>query len=188
MHLNILRDLGAPKQQKAHVLQITPCSFQVWRPPQGFPHSLAASGQLIFWLCFHGYKIEWVKRKGEKNSCNRWHLPAWKMEFSQTRKFFPGFFSQESRRWDIPWCGGRWALVGCPCCLVYSEYEHGSWDFNAIFYGLFAAIEVAIWLKTHVFYWLGQDMGMLHPVWACCVTLRDGLSQQIPPLHVCTGL
>lgn len=37
MHLNILRDSGAPKQQKAHVLQITTCSFQISKPPQGFP-------------------------------------------------------------------------------------------------------------------------------------------------------
>lgn len=152
MHLNILRDLGGPKQQKAHVLQITPCSFQVWKPPLGSPCSPAASGRLIFWPCFHGNKNYMGEKRGKKSSCNRWHFPAQKVGFFPGQDFFPVFFfSQESKGWDMPWCGGGWAAVGCPCRLLHSEQQHGSRGFNAIIYGHFAAVEVAIWLKKGVF-------------------------------------
>lgn len=95
MHLNILRDLGAPKQQKAHVLQITPCSFQVWKPPQGFSHSPAASGQLIFWPRFHGNENWMGEKRGEKrvlvmggtSELGKWDFPRLGC-FS--RIFFPG--------------------------------------------------------------------------------------------------
>lgn len=56
---------GSPRQQKAHVLQITSCSFQVQKSPKGVPCSLAASGQLILWLCFHGNK-NWMGEKRRK--------------------------------------------------------------------------------------------------------------------------
>lgn len=82
MHLNIQRDLGAPQQQKAHVLQIISCSFQFWKPPQRFPCSLAASGQLIFWSRFHGNERWMGEKRGKKvlviggnSQHGRWDLP-----------------------------------------------------------------------------------------------------------------
>lgn len=124
MHLNILRDLGGPKQQKAHVLQITPCSFQVWKTPLGSPCSPAASGRLIFWPCFHGNKNYMGEKRGKKSSCNRWHFPAQKVGFFPGQDFFPGFFFPRRSRGgtcpDVEVDEQLWAALAA-CCIQSSS-------------------------------------------------------------------
>lgn len=125
MHLNILRDLGGPKQQKAHVLQITPCSFQVRKPPLGSPCSLAASGRLIFWPCFHGNKNYMGEKRGKKSSCNRWHFPAQKVGFFPGRDFFSScfFFPRRARGGtcpDVEVDEQLWAALAT-CCIQSSS-------------------------------------------------------------------
>lgn len=146
-----MRDLGAPKEQKAYVLQITPCSFQVWKPPQGLPHSRAASGQPIYCPCFHGNKNWMGEKRGEKSSCNRWRFPVWKVGFSQAGLLiFQDFFPRKQKEGHAlmwRWMGGS----GLPLLPAAFRPAAPALRFNAVIYGHSAATEVLTWLKASVF-------------------------------------